>query len=1069
MSEIRTDFYPALQNLAIMASAGTGKTYSLAMRYIKILLMTGIDPSAISALTFSNKAAGEIFEKIVTRLLEMAESEKKLDQAIYAGYLPPDTTQKKILALLRLILSTRERSGISTIDSFFQQIVQSFPLECGIAGNVSLINEKDDRPRIRALMKSLSSMGEGERREMIEAVKLASYGSDERKLVDIMKKFLKEYHARYTEYPADRSWTCPDQDMAHFLLDRKTLAEYAQKFLRRIQNADKRLQAAFAAFFACAETYGTVRNMADIVKNHIARLFPDIETLDSQKPVAFSYYGKDFSYYGEAAKILREVMRHLIAVEYRYVQGRTRALYRLMSSFDRTYAETARNTGQLTYHDIPILLRRLDYEKKLLLGERIDTRIDHYMLDEFQDTSDVQWGILKDFVDEAIQNEATDRVRSFFFVGDIKQSIYQWRDGNPLLFGQILENYGFSTEEDAPNKLESLSASYRSSLPVIDAVNQVFFESPSSYEEVQEQMENLHFEKHTSAGDAAAQPGCAMLLSLPDSKSREKLVCRLVQELNPFRRKKPLRVGILVRNNKTVLVFAEAFRRFAPELPVTIDGEIKPENSMAFVLYRQLLRHAAHPADQMAEQILKMFAAAENCNLHHRLFGENNTNTLPAAIRDSVNTEGYAGWTARFMKAFPRMSGEDRASMAVLEHFVMTAEPEATLDEFLTSLSLCTGKEASIQYTVQIMTIHKSKGLDFDVVILPDNGTSKDRHNFVESSVDFAVCKDQEWITSMPNTPLIPFFPALSNFKKDADGKACYENCCNLYVAMTRARNALYMITEPLPKEEDNEKKKKVSLRAGNILQDALLENQYDPDALSFVSTITDQDEPAEKHPVLHYVTGNTFWYKEGTVPENEPEAKPETAPERKIEIRRTGTEGCPKKQPAPSQTGHTDGRYRFSGSRTAEFGTAVHNAFADFTFYENPEQLESFLNEPGHQVLRPFFTAHPEIAEALKAPSAYRCILRREQPFQVSLPDGNLLSGCFDRFHLCFNGDGSLCSAEIIDYKTDRVDDPEELCRRHQTQLRLYRTALSILFSIPEERITCKILGLHAGLTVEV
>ena len=105
-------------NLAIMASAGTGKTYSLAMRYITLLKL-GVKPEEIVAMTFTNKAAGEIFDKIIQEILGMIASPEKLRSAVEAGNLPEDTTQENLFAILRKILCAPKKLQISTLDSFF--------------------------------------------------------------------------------------------------------------------------------------------------------------------------------------------------------------------------------------------------------------------------------------------------------------------------------------------------------------------------------------------------------------------------------------------------------------------------------------------------------------------------------------------------------------------------------------------------------------------------------------------------------------------------------------------------------------------------------------------------------------------------------------------------------------------------------------------------------------------------------------------------------------------------------------------------------------------------------------
>ena len=140
-----------IPNLAIMASAGTGKTFSLAMRYLSLLKL-GVEPDEIVAMTFTNKAAGEIFDKIIQEILAMSSDPAMLEERTLNGMLPPDTTADDLFRILRKILCSPKKLQISTLDSFFFNIISAFPMECGIAGEISMLSEQDDEQRIRTLL-----------------------------------------------------------------------------------------------------------------------------------------------------------------------------------------------------------------------------------------------------------------------------------------------------------------------------------------------------------------------------------------------------------------------------------------------------------------------------------------------------------------------------------------------------------------------------------------------------------------------------------------------------------------------------------------------------------------------------------------------------------------------------------------------------------------------------------------------------------------------------------------------------------------------------------------------------
>ena len=147
-----------IRNLAIMASAGTGKTYQLAMRYI-LLILKGAKPEDIVAVTFTKKAAGEIFEKIMTLLLELILNREKLQETIRNGFFPENVCRQDLVTVLQKILSCRKKLHIETNDSFLMQSVQSSPAQFGIMGKIAMLDDGDDRPRIKALHIIISSTG----------------------------------------------------------------------------------------------------------------------------------------------------------------------------------------------------------------------------------------------------------------------------------------------------------------------------------------------------------------------------------------------------------------------------------------------------------------------------------------------------------------------------------------------------------------------------------------------------------------------------------------------------------------------------------------------------------------------------------------------------------------------------------------------------------------------------------------------------------------------------------------------------------------------------------------------
>ena len=1064
-----------MENKAIKASAGTGKTYNLAMRYLR-LIQEGASPASIVALTFSNKAAGEILDKIITESLKLIENKADLQRAIENGFICPDSNAEQLRGILHSLLACRERLQISTIDSFFMQILQAFPIESGIAGNISMIEEEDDRPRLQALLKLFVSADDKKRRDLLEHLKDISFGNDEKSMNRLMRDFLRYTYPIYLDNSDPQLWGNTGAIWKEYdpacILSRKELDQIGAELpglLEKNRIDAEGLRKKFTDLAAAAKEYAGVRIMdGDAAEYLITRPFKANPALlyDERTEIKLKFGKKEYLLSCKLAETLRKLVRHLLTLEFDYIIRRTRAMHSIFAAFDQTYAASARNAGLLTFNDVAFLIRgesnEISYSNMQTLEERIDAKTDHYMLDEFQDTSNRQWEILSNLADEVINNYAGERNRSFFFVGDVKQSIYQWRQGNPKLFDAILNDKRYEY-----NKIhcDTLELSYRSSVPVIETVNKVFlsgkFPEEDSEGMLKKTIAKMGFNTHASAPSAAAQPGCVMMFEMDEKNSRRKAlaIVELLKELNPFNREKPLSVGILVRKNDTGRNLADLL--IAEGLNVTVDGKLDPAQSLAFSAYRQMLRLAAHPGDEMALEFLKM------------LRFDDQKVALPNAEETGkiIAQQGFHAFTCLFLQLFrKKMNPFDRARMEVVEKAALLADQaeRMTIDEYLVELDLLKGTGSSNRNTVQILTIHKSKGLDFDIVIMPE--TSYHQGNMIKQkhSNSVAVCKDPEtgretqWISFLPNAAFLPLIPGFRKYSEEADSEACYENLCNLYVAMTRARNALYIFNDP----ESGK-----SVQYADFLR-AALENEGDPEIR------TEAEAFSEKLPftaAVSYACGDPGWYLQeqekkekvltpsGLAAKRERDFRLRLREESRIETIIPAVRPCRIK---PSAAHEKEQTYLFREQTAANLGTRLHDILAEFEFYTCESDVNIFLQKhctaaEELQLLNVFFRS-PEIQNHLRKPEE-KYELWREKRFLAKLENG-IVNGCFDRVLIRYAENGKPIDAEILDYQSDRDATPEILRERHAPQLLLYRKVLAGLIDLDEEKIRCSLLAIRYG-----
>ncbi len=1084
-----------IPNLAIMASAGTGKTFRLAMRYLTLLKL-GVEPGEIVAMTFTNKAAGEIFDKIIQEILALTGRPDVLKQRIEDGMLPADMTDNDLFLILRKILCSPKKLQISTLDSFFFNIISAFPMECGIAGEISMLNEEDDEERVRILLTMIRDSDEEERRILLELVKQAGMNQEPYSIFAPAKEIVKEYYEAYLKFPDEAFWNriselAPDIRPE----DRMSDAELKKAELLFRDAADNAPEG--ARFFRTLETFA--REAAEFARTPIEPYLTPVKNLVKADPdwiraesaVEIPYNRKTVVLSGQCLHAAQRIMRHLLAVEYGKIADQNSARYHLVRRFDRLYGASVRQNGKLTFKDIVFLLRppeggfaALPFSDRVVLEERLDSSCNHYLIDEFQDTSDEQWRAISNLVDEIFQ-PGQDRFRSFFYVGDIKQSIYQWRAGNPELFGMLYSRYSDPGYADARLERTSLECSFRSSLPVIEAVNRVFLH-PERLENaaVRRAMEKMAFKRHTSSRSAAAQPGFSALISCASGvagKVPAESVFALLESMDPFAAGRECTVGILTRGNNCAREMAEQFRTIAAErgksgeFAISVEGALLLNSSMVFTVFRNLLAMALHPGDKMARGFLSMlrFAGEERfLHEHPGLYGEPGlpfdvwADRISAAIRSSIAADGFRVFLERFHALF-------RASLADFDarRMALGADAAAAFDasgkrdiaEFLHTLDCMEAKSSSIRKTVQFMTIHKSKGLDFDIVILPELysrtgiDSGRPRNLIVKKDAQFR----PEWVTHPPRKAFLPFFPAIAEAEAILSDAETYEKCCLLYVAMTRARHALYLM---IPEEKTGGS----AFRYPDLLR-STLEGEVSPAHAEWLKSV-----PSEQAMTLLYSSGDPYWTEKKGI-HADSRAPVLIRAEKELAVLMDGYAAhrmmpvIPPVRPIalrPSDSENDAAARKFSAAgEGAEMGTLLHALFARVEFLDecDPERLlAEYLQEISPRtdqrereelsVLFRRAVSTPD-ARLLNRPETPRAEVWREKNFSVRR-NGELLSCTFDRVVIACDEQGTPLRVQLVDYKSDRQEDPDYYRTLYSGQIERYAAVLESLFHLPVERV---------------
>jgi len=466
--------------LLIVANAGSGKTYRLVTRCLE-LLARGESPDRILALTFTRKAAAEFLQKLFGRL-SIAAADPDALARLRAEVGVPDLEAATCVAWLRHLTAALPRLSMGTMDGFFGRILRAFPFELGLGREPRLLDEaameEHRRLAVDRLFAAAAEDAEG-LDQIVELLRRESRNRSDRSVFDTMESAARSLQQTFLETPAGVAWgdasrIWPDGSgvMAAGSVDEAVRGLQTEIAATHPQLGSK-AAAQWAAWFALALAHRPPRRMDEeldkFLKEKLSGGSTDKKTGELYVPVGNK--AEDRLYLrGRLSELRENLRRALVKLEVGARLESSRALHALLARYEEAYDGAVRETGALTFSDITNFLaagaretwrRDLDY--------RLDGRHDHWLLDEFQDTSRAQWRILEPLADEIIQD--TSEARTFFYVGDTKQAIYGWRGGDARLFWEIRDHY--NRGRDAAVREEKLRISHRSARAIVRVVGAV--------------------------------------------------------------------------------------------------------------------------------------------------------------------------------------------------------------------------------------------------------------------------------------------------------------------------------------------------------------------------------------------------------------------------------------------------------------------------------------------------------------------------------------------------------------------------------------------------------------------
>lgn len=805
----------------LVANAGSGKTYALTTRIIRLLL-AGVAMDTIAALTFTRKSAGEFLDELLVRLAAAATDPAQL-RALADATHTPDLTAAHCCRILKHIIDHFGRLGLSTIDSFFARIARQFPLESGlpeefaIADGASLAGARE-----RALARSFALGSESDLglAEMIEQCRQISRKSGERKVFGMLLEQIETLHQRYIETPqgctwgdADAIWKghrppfqgAPQPGEAIDAFERITRATSPELSEEALAYLDENLDALRALQPGQA--------WSEKVKNFIE------QKLSSEPKTNFLRLTQKKTGWLELSPEVQTARRGLAEALYadvlRQFLDRARGLYAFVQEYESVYSELVRRAGLVSFADITTLLaeRAADGEQiealdwRSQVAYRIDQRFEHWLLDEFQDTSRTQWAILKAFIDEVLMDDAAQR--SFFYVGDTKQAIYGWRGGDAELFREIYAYY--DNIHEAPPLIDS----WRSTEPVIEMVNAVFGAMGSVADVLKLPQVTLErweagWNQHTVAEPIRGRIGYAAWLPVApemddDTYPQHLEVRRILEEVDPIGR--GIECAVLLRQNKDASELAAYLQ--SAGIPVAIEGKSNPctDHPLGSAVL-SALRSVAHPADSLAAAIARGLPCAA-------VWGLDDLERFRAHTLQSIAERGYAKTLQEWIHAAFHTGGKrsvasaDAASdegflqsrsehlLAAAEQFDASKRASDGIDAFIAAVEAAEVQEAEATEAIRIMTVHQAKGLGFDMVIV--SGLDKtSRSRTADELVLGPDRKDPQWGMLLPRKDIAQADPVLREQAERLEAESRTNELCSAYVALTRAKRALYVVSDEL-------------------------------------------------------------------------------------------------------------------------------------------------------------------------------------------------------------------------------------------------------------------------------
>ncbi len=813
------------------ASAGSGKTFTLAVEYIKLLVQNPTSYRNILAVTFTNKATEEMKMRILSQLYGiwkgLDDSKSYTNRILTETGLPIETIKERAGIALHLLLHNYNYFRVETIDSFFQSVLRNLARELDLTANLR-ISLNDTQVEEQAVDQLIDSLTHTDRILQWLLSYIMEKISDDHSwnIIGQVKQFGKTIFRDY--YKANR------KELSNIISQKGFMEEYTKQLKELRSTALERMKAMGNEFFDILESESLKIEDLAYGKTGVASFFIKLqkgqfdEGIESKRACDCredpeKWYSKKSEHaehiYAVAASSLIPLLARAMDErprQYKIYQSADLTLrhlsqLRLLGSIEQKVRTMNDEANRFLLSDTQQLLHDLisDSDSPFIF-EKIGTQLEHVMIDEFQDTSTVQWQNFKVLLQECMSHQHSQNL----IVGDVKQSIYRWRSGDWRLLNAIDQQFPYASETV---DIQPLKVNWRSSRNIIN-FNNAFFQTAAQHEyEAQreeyptgaEQLRHAYDDVAQEIPDGRDNSGYVNIRLLQADDYQEQTLTAIADTIRQLQQQGAALhdIAILVRSNKHIPLIAAYFDEQLPDIRIISDEAFRLDASVSICLLIQALHLLTHPDDQLAKAtIVKLY--------HHSVLSDSVAEQelfIKGRDLDSLLPEAYIQHTQELLQMplyelverlyaifqLERLNEQsaylcafyDRLNQFVQDH---VADIDAFIREWEETICSKTIQSDATD-GVRILSIHKSKGLEFPHVIIP-------YCDWRLELPDVLWCKPTE--TPFDALPLAPIDYGATQMKGtiyehdylDEHLQNTVDNLNLLYVAFTRAEHSLYVI-----------------------------------------------------------------------------------------------------------------------------------------------------------------------------------------------------------------------------------------------------------------------------------